>query len=150
DKVEALDEFIALESMLAAETIRVGALLDFFAREGSGDDAAAGDYFALVNARTDAGGEPRIDLAELHIGFGERDAFDGAHGGVSFEEKVELGLERNLEGIFFKGRLPTGDVGALVGHDYVLAFSERGGLGDRDRLRSAGGNAFAREFVRGG
>src|SRR5947207_1404399 len=44
-----------------------------------------------MDARADAGGVPDIDFAELHIGFGESDAFDYAHGGVGFEEQVERG-----------------------------------------------------------
>src|SRR5437899_3344425 len=78
-QVERFNEFVTLEGMLAAKTIGIRTLLNFFALKRSGGNAAAGDYFALVDARTDAGGKPGVDFAELHIGFGERDAFDAAH-----------------------------------------------------------------------
>src|ERR1700747_3173308 len=116
--------------VLAAKTVWVGAFLNFSAFEGSGDDAATGDYFALVNARADAGGVPGIDFAELHSGFGEGDAFYGAHGGVGFEQQVELRFQRNFEGIFLQRRLPTVDVRVFRDHSYVATFCQGRGFGD--------------------
>src|SRR5260370_28434045 len=80
-QVERFDEFVALKGMLAAKTIRIRTLLNFFALKRGGGNAAAGDYFALVDARTNAGGKPGINLAKLHVGFGDRDAFDPTHFG---------------------------------------------------------------------
>src|SRR5438034_10820544 len=81
-QVQRFDKFVALEGMLATKTIGVRTLLNFFVLKRGGGNAAAGDYFALVDARTDAGGKPGVDLAELHVGFSERDTFDAAHFGV--------------------------------------------------------------------
>ena len=86
-KIEGLDEFVALQGVLAAKTIGIGTLLNFFALKGGGGDAAAGNQFALMDARTDAGSEPGIYFAELHAGFGEGDAFDAAHFGVGSEQQ---------------------------------------------------------------
>src|SRR5260370_15146368 len=85
-QVERFDEFVALEGMLAAKTIGIGSLLNFFALKRGGGNAAAGDYFALVNTRANAGRKPGIDFAELHAGFREGDTLDAAHFGVGREE----------------------------------------------------------------
>src|SRR5260370_2533862 len=74
-QIERLDEFVTLESVLAAKTIGIRTLLNFFTLKRSGTNAAAGNHFALVNARADGGGKPGIDLSELHIRFRQRDAF---------------------------------------------------------------------------
>ena len=62
------------------------------------------------------------DLAKLHVGFGEGDALDAAHFGVGIEQQRKLGLQRNFEGVFAKGALPTVDVGLLVGHHDIVAL----------------------------
>src|SRR5258708_17575423 len=69
-KIHRFDEFVAAENVLAAKAVRVRTLLDSITFEAGGDDAAPGVVAALVNFRTGAGGEPGIDLAELHVGFG--------------------------------------------------------------------------------
>src|SRR2546422_3063740 len=79
EQIERFDELVTLERVLPAETIGVRALLNFFFLERCGGDPATGNHFSLVNARTDAGGKPRIDLPELHIRFGEREAFHATH-----------------------------------------------------------------------
>ncbi len=143
EEVERFDQFVTCKLVLTAKAVWVGAFLNLGAFEGSGDNAAAGDYFALMNAGADAGDIPGIDFAELHIGFGEGNAFDLTHGGVGFEKEVELRFERDFEGIFLQGRLPTVDVGVFRDHFYVAAFCEGGSFRDGDGLGCAGGDASA-------
>src|SRR4029077_6222433 len=80
EQIERFDQLVSGKLVLTAKTIGIRALLNFGVFERGGDDATAGDYFALVNGGADAGGVPGIDFAELHVGFGERDAFNRAHG----------------------------------------------------------------------
>ena len=150
DQVERFDQFVAGELVLAAEAIGIGALLNFVAGEAGGHDARAGLHLDLMDARAERGGVPLLDAAELHGGFGEGDALDAAHLCVGGEQQIELALERNLERILDEGILPGVDVGVLRDHDDVGALGQRGGAGDGDGLRGAGGNAFAGEPVGGG
>src|SRR5437899_1890217 len=149
-QVERFDEFVALESMLAAKTIGIRTLLNFFTLKRSGGNAAAGDYFTLVDARADAGGKPGIDFAELHVGFGERYAFDAAHFSVGREEQRELCFEGNFKGVFAEGALPTVNVGLFGSKNNFAAFGKRGGFGDGNGLRRARRDAFTRQSIRGG
>jgi len=55
-------------------------------------------------------------FAELHIGFGERDAFDATHFGVGREEQCELCFQGNFKGVFAEGALPAIHVGIFLGH----------------------------------
>jgi len=122
----------------------------FFAFKGSGHDAASGSYFALVDARADAGGKPSVGFAKLHVGFGERDTFDAAHFGVGIEQQRELRFQRNLERVFAKGALPTVNVGLLVGHHHVVALRGGGSFGNGDSLNRATLDAFTGEAIGGG
>jgi len=61
-QIERINEFVTLESMLAAKTIGIRTLLNLLALKRSGSNAAAGNHFALVNARANAGRKPGIDL----------------------------------------------------------------------------------------
>ena len=122
-QIEGLDEFVALQGVLAAKTIGIGTFLNLFALKRSGGDSTAGNYLALVNARADAGGKPGIDFAELHVGFGEGDTFDATHFGVGGEQESDLSFEGNLEGVFAKRALPTVDVGLFGSECYFAAFS---------------------------
>src|SRR4029077_8954725 len=70
DEVHGFDGLVALEGVLAAEAIRVGALLDFVVGKAGGDDAGAGLNFSRVNAGADARDEKLLDAAEGHGAFG--------------------------------------------------------------------------------
>src|SRR5215467_2854426 len=72
-QVQRFHQLIAAQNVLPAETVRVGALLDSVALEASRGDTATGSDAPLVNFGTAAGGEPRINLAKLQIGFRQRD-----------------------------------------------------------------------------
>src|SRR5208282_5395341 len=148
-KLERLDEFVAFQSMLAAKTIRIRALLNFVALKRSGGDTTASDQFALMNARADTRRKPGIDFAKLHSGFRQGDAFDAAHFAISGEEKSELVLQRKFERILAKRALPTVDVGVFGDHDHVAALRERRSFGNRDGLRRAGRDALAGEVIGG-
>src|SRR5258708_36990858 len=69
-KIHRFDEFVAAENVLAAKAVRVRTLLDGIAFEAGGDDSTARVEASLVDFRADAGSEPGINLAELHVGFG--------------------------------------------------------------------------------
>ena len=99
EELKGLDEFVAAEDVLSAEAVGIGTLLDGVILERGGYEPAAGNDATLVNLRTGARSEPGIDLAELHVGFRKRYAFDFVYGGVGGEKQVQLGFEGNLEGI---------------------------------------------------
>ena len=97
-QIERLDKLVAREGMLSAKAVWIRTLLNFVALEGGGSDAAAGNHFALMNARTDAGDANHESiLAKLHAGFRERDALDAAHFGIRGEQQSELGFQWNFE-----------------------------------------------------
>src|SRR5882762_6784943 len=89
EQFQRFDEFVAGKRELAAETIGIRALLDFCAFEGRRADSRAGDDFALMDARANAGSVPAIDFAELHTSFGERNSLHRAHSGVGFEQQIK-------------------------------------------------------------
>src|SRR5207253_2165314 len=124
-QIERIDEFVALESMLAAKTSGIRTFLNFLALKRSGGNAAAGNHLALVNARADAGSEPGIDFAELHVRFGQRDAFYAAHFGVGRKEQGELCFKRDFERVFAERALPTVHVGLLWRKNHFAPFRER-------------------------
>src|SRR5229473_361107 len=130
--------------MLAAKTIGIGTLLNFFTLKRSGGNAAAGNHFALVNARAYAGRKPGIDLTELHVRFGERDAFHAAHFGVSSKQKRELSFEGNLEGVLAEGALPTVHVSFFGGENNFAAFGQGRRFGNGNGFRGAGRHTFSR------
>src|ERR1700680_1016734 len=96
-QVERLDEFVAGKLMLAAEAIRVSALLNFGVYETADDNARAGWHFELMNLGAESGGVPLFLAAELHGRFREREALHAAHGVVGGEKQIQLALERNFE-----------------------------------------------------
>ena len=61
-----------------------------------------------------------------------------------------MALDRDAEGIFDEGALPSVYVGLFGGEDYVVRFGERGGLGDGYGFCGAGLHAFAGEAIGGG
>jgi hypothetical protein len=135
--------------VLPAEAVGIGTLLDGVILERGGYEPAAGNHATLVNLRTGARSEPGIDLAELHVGFRKRYAFDFVYGGVGGEKQVQLGFEGNLEGILEAGTLPTVNVDGFRNKTYCLFLGESRGSRDRDGLRSARGDSFAGEFIGG-
>src|SRR6266850_282276 len=149
EQIKRFDELVTLERVLSTETIRVGALLNFFFLERCGGDPATGNHFSLVNTGTDAGGKPRIDLAKLHVRFGERDTFHSPHCIVGCEQQCNLAFKRNLEWILPERALPAIDVGFFRRKNNVAAFREGRSFGNRDGLRRAGGDALSSQPVRG-
>src|SRR3974390_2505892 len=128
------DQFIATEDVLTAEAVRVGALLDGVTLKRHSDYAAAGHEFALMEPRTGRGCKPGIDLAELHIRFGEGDALDLAHFGVKGKEQAELRFDGNFEGIFEARALPAINVVAFGCELHGFFFGECRSLGDGNSL----------------
>src|SRR5207248_4429 len=124
-QIERIDEFISLESMLAAKTIRIRSLLNFLALKRSSGNATAGNHSPLVNARTDGGSEPGIDLAELHVRFREGHAFYAAHFGVGSEQQGELRFKRDFERVFAERALPTVYISLFRRKNNFAAFRQR-------------------------
>ncbi len=149
-QVQRFDELVALQRMLAAKTIGIGTFLNLLALKRRGGNSASGNHFALVNARANAGGKPGIDLAKLHARFRERHAFYAAHFGVGSEQQCDLRFQRNLEGVFAEGTLPTVHVGFFRSHHDFAALRQGRGFGDRNSLRGAGRDAIARQTIGGG
>ena len=148
-QIERIDEFISLESMLAAKTIGIRTLLNFLALKRSGGNAAAGNHFALMNTRADAGSEPGIDLTELHVRFREGDAFNAAHFGVGTQQQGELRFKRDFERVFTERALPTVHVGLLRRKNHFAPFRERRSFRYGNGLRCTSGDAILRQAIRG-
>ena len=91
-QVQRINQFVAFQRMLPAKTVGIRAFLNFFALERGRPDAAPGNHFALVYPRTNAGREPRIDLAKLHVRFRQRDALHLAHFRISGKQQRKLRL----------------------------------------------------------
>ena len=107
--------------MLPAETIRIGALLNFVPGKRRGDDPRARLHFHLMDRRADRRREKLLDAAKRHRRFRERYALDARHFVVRRQQQIELALERNLKRIFDVGILP----GVLIGLDRA-PFRRRG------------------------
>ena len=148
-QIERIDEFVALESMLAAKTIRIRTLLNFLALKRSGGNAAAGNHLALMNTRADAGSEPGIDLTELHVRFREGDAFNAAHFGVGTQQQGELRFKRDFERVFTERALPTVHVGLLRRKNHFAPFRERRSFRYGNGVRRTSGDAILRQAIRG-
>src|SRR5260370_1421868 len=116
---------VTLRSILPAETIGVRTFLNFLTLERSGGNSAAGNHFALVNARADAGCKPGIDLAELHVRFRQGHTFHAAHFGVGREQQLQLCFEWNFEGVLAERTLPTIHVGFFRWKNNVAPFCQR-------------------------
>ena len=112
-QIERFDQFVAREHVLAAKAIRIGALLNFAARETGGDDSRARLHFHLMNRGADARSEKLLDAAERHRAFGQRYALHFAHFLVGGQQQIDLALDGNAERIFDVGILPGVDVGLL-------------------------------------
>src|ERR1700691_3824024 len=123
-QVESFDQFVALQSVLAAETIRVGALLNFGAGKTGGDDSRAGMHFDLMNHRADAGNEKLVNPLEGHRTFGEGDAFYAQHFFVCREQHGNLALYGNAERIFQEWILPGVHVRIYGSELNVSAFGK--------------------------
>ena len=123
-QIESFYQFVALESVLAAEAIRIGALLNFGARETGGDNSRAGMHFHLMNHGADAGNEELVNALEGHGTFGERDAFHAHHFFVGGEQHGDLALDGNAEWIFEERILPGVHVRFFGSERDVGAFRE--------------------------
>src|SRR5260370_19551950 len=55
DQIERIHEFIALKGMLAAKTIGIRTLLNFFALRSGCGNTAPGNHFALATTTANAG-----------------------------------------------------------------------------------------------
>ena len=102
-----------------------------------------------MDARADTGGEPRIDLSKLHVGFGERNVLDPAHGIIRCEQECKLPFQRDFERVFSKRALPAIDVGLLRCKNNIGALREGRSFGNGDGLRGASGNALCRQAIGG-
>ena len=96
-QVERFDQFVARELMLPAETVRIGALLNFASGKRGGDDARAGLHLDLMDRRTDRRREELLDAAKRHGSFRERHALDARHFLVRGQQQIELAFEWNAE-----------------------------------------------------
>ena len=103
-----------------------------------------------MNARSDRGRKPGIDLAELHVRFGQRDALHAAHFGVGREQQGELRFKGNFERVFAERALPTVHVGLFGSENNFAAFRQRRCFRDGNRLRRTSGDAFSSQAIRGG
>src|SRR6266436_9577646 len=81
-KFKRFDQLVSRQRILSTKTIRIRALLNFGALERCRGDSTSRNYLALMNPRTDARSKPCVNLAELHVCFGERDALHGSHRNV--------------------------------------------------------------------
>ena len=91
------------QRVLAAETVRVGALLQLILGEGRRDDARSRLHLHLVNPRACRRGEQLLEPPEDHASFGHRNSGYFAHLGVRFEQQVDLPVNGNAERVADEG-----------------------------------------------
>src|SRR5206468_2639785 len=96
------------------------------------------------------GRKPGIDLAELHVRFGQRDALHAAHFGVGREQQGELRFKGNFERVFAERALPTVHVGLFGSENNFAAFRQRRCFRDGNRLRRTSGDASTDRLTREG
>ena len=96
-EVERFDQLVALQHVLAAEAIRIRALLNFGAGETGRDDSRAGLHLDLMNGRASARREQLLDAAKRHRAFRDGDALHAAHFLVRGEQQIDLLLDGNAE-----------------------------------------------------
>src|SRR5215472_13365357 len=135
--------------MLSAETIRIGALLNFAAGEACRDNSRARLHFDLMNHRADGRNEDLVDFAESHRALCQSDPFHSAHFLIGVEQNFNLALDRNAERVFDEGVLPGIDVRLFRSKCDVGLLGERRSFSDGDGLRSASIHAFLCEPVGG-
>ena len=122
------------QHVLAAEAVRIRALLDFVSGKTGGDDSRARLHFHLMNHGADARDEKLLDAAKRHRAFGHRDAFHAAHFLVGGQQQIDLALDGNAERIFEKRILPGVDV-SLFGRERYVRASQAPRLWRWRRLR---------------
>ena len=150
NQIERLDEFVALQHVLAAEAIGIRTLLNFVARKAGGHDSRAGLHLHLMNRRADAGDEKLLDAAERPSSLPRRV--------TPFTRRISLSAASSRS--IWRSTESRTD---LSGTDSArcrrriararwrrLRVSPAPRLGDGDGLRGAGLHAFAREPVGGG
>ena len=135
-QIERFDQFVAGEHVLAAEAIRIRALLNFVSGKRRGHDSRAGLHFDLMNGEPMRRGEQLLDAAKAHGSFRQRDALDARHFAVGGQQQIQLALERNLERVFDVGILP----GVRVGLDRA-PFRRRARLASADAFAMATASA---------
>ena len=88
EQIPFVDQFVALQLMLAAEGIRVGALLDLAVFVGQRRVAHAAEVAGLIDDAAERGGENLAAALEAHGAFGEGDARIAAQLGIDLSSRA--------------------------------------------------------------
>jgi hypothetical protein len=136
-----VDQLVALELVLAAEGIGIGALLDLVALEAVGFESGAAGGAGLIDDAADGGDEDLPAAMEDHRCLRERHAGGAAQFFVDGGEQRELFFHADREGIDLAGRDPSGFVLRFGRERDVVLFGEGAGAGDVDGERGRGFDA---------
>ena len=145
-----MDQLVALELMLAAEGIRIGALLDLIALEAVGFESGAAGGAGLIDDAADGRDEDLAAAVKDHGGLRQRHSGSAAQLFVDGGEQRELFFDADREGIDPAGRDPGGFVLRFGRERDVVLLGERAGAGDVDGERGGRFDAGAGEIVGGG
>ena len=149
-QVHGLNQFVTLQSVLAAEAVGIRALLNLVVGKAGGHDARAGLHLHLMNVSSGGGNENLLDPPEIHGGLGQGNAFYAAHLLIRGKQKGQLAFERNAEGVLDKRILPGVGVSLFRSEHNVAVLGQRRGVRDVNRLGGAGLHAFTGQAVGGG
>ena len=105
-RLQLVDQLVAFELILAAEGIRVGALLNLAVLVAERGDARAGEVAGLIDDAADGGNEDLARAGEMHLRLGKANARREAEDGVGCQERGELAIHRHGERIDPDGRHP--------------------------------------------
>ena len=136
--------------MLAAEGIRIRALLDLIALEAVGFESGAAGGAGLIDDAADGRDEDLPAAVEDHGRLRERDAGGAAQFFIDGGEQRELFFDADREGIDLAGRDPGGFVLGFGRERNVVFLGEGAGASDVDGERGRGFDAGAGEIVGGG
>ena len=124
--------------MLAAERIRIGALLDLISAEAVGFESGAAGGAGLIDHAAERGDEDLPLAVEDHAGLRQRDARIAAQFCVDGEQQRELFFHADREWIDPAGRDPGGFVLVFGREHHVVLLGERAGARDFDGQRGGG------------
>ena len=150
EQIDLVDQLVALELVLAAEGIRIRALLDLIVLEAVGFESGAAGGAGLIDDATDGRDEDLAAAVKDHGSLRECYAGSSAQFVVDRGEEGELFFDADREGIDLAGRDPGGFVLRFGRERDVVFLGEGAGVSDVDSERGRGFDAGAGEIVSGG
>src|SRR5580698_10764470 len=146
-EIELVNQLVALELVLAAERIRIGALLDLVALKAEGFKSSSARSAGLIDDAADGRDEDLPATMEDHRSLRERHAGGAAQFFIDGGEQRELFFDAHGEWIDLTGRHPGGFVLRLGRKCDIVFLGEGAGAGDLDSQSGRGFNTGAAQIV---